>query len=108
MDAVALFKADKRSRFDSSRRQIRVRSLLSSAAVWWRINVVNLFASLHLLTSPRASESLKSERCVNLAPEKNIKVKTNAESLVRKVAENIEHTVLLKLKDGGVVQQLCS
>lgn len=56
---------------------------------------MNLFASLHLLTSLRASESLKSERCVILAPEKNIKMKTNAESLVRKVAENIEHTVLL-------------
>lgn len=33
MDAVALFKADKRSaRFDSSRRRIRVRSLLLSSA----------------------------------------------------------------------------
>lgn len=105
MDAVALFKADKWSRFDSSRRRIRVRSLLSSAAVWWRINVVNLFASSHFTESVWIFEIWA---LCQFSPEKNIKMKTNAESLVRKVAENIEHTVLLKLKDGGVVQQLCS
>lgn len=51
---------------------------------------MNLFAFLHLPTSPRASESLKFECCVILAPEKNIKM-----SLVSKVAENIKHVILL-------------